>query len=61
MPEPPSDAELVKGCRAGEDKAWDELVERYSRYVYAICAQGFRLTAHEFLNAPFQVRDTSHD
>jgi RNA polymerase sigma factor (sigma-70 family) len=38
-----SDAELVARCRAGEESAWNELVERFSRYVYAICTQGFRL------------------
>jgi RNA polymerase sigma-70 factor, ECF subfamily len=38
-----SDAELVQRCRAGDLDAWNELVERFSRYVYAICTQGFRL------------------
>jgi RNA polymerase sigma factor (sigma-70 family) len=38
-----SDARLVSRCRAGDDDAWRALVERFSRYVYAICAQGFRL------------------
>jgi RNA polymerase sigma factor (sigma-70 family) len=38
-----SDAELVARCRAGDDDAWRELVERFSRYVYAIAVQGFRL------------------
>ncbi len=38
-----SDAALVERCRAGDDEAWNELVERYSRYVYAICSRGFRL------------------
>ena len=39
-----SDAELVQRCRAGSSEAWNELVERYSRYVYAICIKGFRLS-----------------
>ena len=39
-----SDAELVRRCRAGDPEAWNELVERFSRYVYAICRQGFRLS-----------------
>jgi RNA polymerase sigma factor (sigma-70 family) len=43
MAEPSSDGELVRRCRAGEEQAWNELVERYSRYVYAIAAQGYRL------------------
>jgi RNA polymerase sigma-70 factor (ECF subfamily) len=39
-----SDAEIVRHCRAGDSGAWSELVERYSRYVYAICIRGFRLS-----------------
>jgi RNA polymerase sigma-70 factor (ECF subfamily) len=39
-----SDAEIVRHCRAGDAEAWSELVERYSRYVYAICIRGFRLS-----------------
>jgi RNA polymerase sigma factor (sigma-70 family) len=42
-----SDAELVARCRAGEEAAWNELVERFSRYVYAICTQGFRLGSED--------------
>jgi RNA polymerase sigma-70 factor (ECF subfamily) len=38
-----TDAELVSRCRAGDTDAWNELVERFSRYVYAICVQAFRL------------------
>jgi RNA polymerase sigma-70 factor (ECF subfamily) len=37
------DARLVARCRGGSDDAWRELVTRFSRYVYAICMQGFRL------------------
>lgn len=40
-----TDSELVARCRMGEPEAWNELVERYSRYVYAIATQGFRLSA----------------
>ncbi len=39
-----TDAELVQRCRAGDPEAWNALVERFSRYVYAICRQGFRLS-----------------
>lgn len=39
-----SDAELVQRCRADDPEAWNELVERFSRYVYAICTHGFRLS-----------------
>jgi RNA polymerase sigma factor (sigma-70 family) len=43
----PSDAVLVARCRTGDDGAWSALVERFSRYVYAICTQGFRLRQHD--------------
>jgi RNA polymerase sigma factor (sigma-70 family) len=39
-----SDRELVARCRAGDQQAWAELVERFSRYVYAISTQAFRLS-----------------
>ena len=39
-----SDAELVQRCRTDDPAAWNELVERYSRYVYAIAVRGFRLS-----------------
>ena len=39
-----TDAELVGACRAGDGDAWNELVDRYSRYVYAIAVRGFRLS-----------------
>ena len=41
------DADLVARCRAGEPAAWNELVERFSRYVYAICVQAFRMSQHD--------------
>jgi RNA polymerase sigma factor (sigma-70 family) len=37
------DARLVARCRRGDQEAWRELVNRFSRYVYAICSQAFRL------------------
>jgi len=42
-----SDAQLVERCRAGEAAAWNELVERFSRYVYAIAVRAFRLPEHD--------------
>ncbi len=42
-----SDAELVHRCRAGDDAAWNELVDRFSRYVSTICLRGFRLRAED--------------
>ena len=42
-----TDAELVERCRAGDAEAWNELVERYSRYVYAVTARGFRLSEQD--------------
>jgi RNA polymerase sigma factor (sigma-70 family) len=38
-----TDAQLVSRCRSGDQAAWNELVERISRYVFAICVQAFRL------------------
>ncbi|MGZ4335366.1 MAG: RNA polymerase sigma factor [Gaiellaceae bacterium] len=43
----PTDAMLVVRCRAGDDAAWAALVDRFARYVYAICTQGFRLGQHD--------------
>ena len=40
----PSDAELVARCRRGDAEAWNALVERFSRYVYAICVRAFGLS-----------------
>ncbi len=36
---PTTDAELVARCLDGDDRAWDTLVERYSRLVYSIPAR----------------------
>jgi DNA-directed RNA polymerase specialized sigma24 family protein len=43
----PTDAELVAGCRHGDPRAWNALVERFSRYVFAIATQAFRLSEHD--------------
>ena len=37
------DEELVARCLAGDQAAWNDLVRNYSRYVFAICSQGYRL------------------
>jgi RNA polymerase sigma factor (sigma-70 family) len=42
-----SDAQLVGRCRAGEAAAWNELVERFSRYIYAIAVRAYRLPDHD--------------
>ncbi len=42
-----TDAQLVSRCRAGDPDAWNEFVERFSRYVYAISSRGFRLAQHD--------------
>ena len=41
------DAQLVARCRDGDENAWRELVSRFSRYVFAICSQAFRLRAED--------------
>jgi RNA polymerase sigma-70 factor, ECF subfamily len=47
------EADLVARCHAGEERAWHELVDRYSSYVYAIAVRGFRLD-HETAEDVFQ-------
>ena len=42
-----TDAQLVARCRAGDHDAWRELVDRFSRYVYAIAIQAFKLPEHD--------------
>ena len=42
-----TDAQLVARCREGDHDAWHELVERFSRYVYAISVQAFKLPEHD--------------
>ena len=42
-----TDQELVRACRRGDERAWSLLVERFSRYVYAIVAQAYRLPEHD--------------
>ncbi|HKD93865.1 MAG TPA: sigma-70 family RNA polymerase sigma factor [Gaiellaceae bacterium] len=42
-----TDAQLVSRCRDGDADAWNQFVERFSRYVYAICGRGFRLAQHD--------------
>jgi RNA polymerase sigma-70 factor, ECF subfamily len=38
---------VVRQCRKGDNAAWAELVERTSRYVYAITVQVYRLPPHD--------------
>jgi RNA polymerase sigma-70 factor (ECF subfamily) len=38
-----SDGQLVDRCRAGDQEAWAVLVERFSRYVFAIATSAYRL------------------
>jgi len=47
LSEPLTDARLVARCRGGDEEAWRTLVERFSRYVYAIAVQAFRLPEHD--------------
>ena len=39
--------DLVRRCREGDHVAWAELVQRYSRYVYAIAMQAYRLPVQD--------------
>ena len=42
-----TDAQLVERIRAGDQDGWRDLVERFSRYVYAIAVQAYRLSEHD--------------
>lgn len=42
-----SDRDLVRACREGSERAWAELVKRFSRYVYAIASQAYRLADYD--------------
>jgi RNA polymerase sigma factor (sigma-70 family) len=42
-----TDEDLVARCRDGDAEAWNLLVERFSRYVYAISTQGFRFSPQD--------------
>ena len=42
-----ADSDLVAGCKRGEQAAWDELVNRFSRYVYAISTQAYGMRQHD--------------
>jgi RNA polymerase sigma-70 factor (ECF subfamily) len=42
-----TDGQLVARCRAGDHEAWNELVDRFSRYVYAIAVHAFKLPEHD--------------
>jgi RNA polymerase sigma factor (sigma-70 family) len=45
--EPRTDAMLVSACLSGDENAWNELVDRFARYVYAIATQAFSLRADD--------------
>jgi RNA polymerase sigma-70 factor (ECF subfamily) len=42
-----NDEELVRACRERRPDAWEALVHRFSRYVYAIAIQAYRLPEHD--------------
>ena len=42
-----ADADLVARCREGDQAAWNELVNRFSRYVFAITTRVYRLPQHD--------------
>jgi RNA polymerase sigma-70 factor (ECF subfamily) len=59
----------VARCRDGDEDAWRELVDRFSRYVYAIAVHGFRLNEADaedvyqevFARAYERLRDLRED
>jgi RNA polymerase sigma-70 factor, ECF subfamily len=38
-----SDDEVVLACRDGDERAWDELIDRYAAYIYAVAGRAFGL------------------
>jgi RNA polymerase sigma factor (sigma-70 family) len=42
-----ADADLVARCREGDQQAWNELVSRFSRYVYAITSRVYRMSQQD--------------
>jgi RNA polymerase sigma factor (sigma-70 family) len=42
-----ADADLVARCRSGDQQAWEELVNRFSRLVFAIATRIYRLESHD--------------
>jgi len=60
-------ADLVSACRAGDAEAWDALIERYERLVYAVAireglcredaADVTQVTFEELLNQLDRIRD----
>jgi RNA polymerase sigma factor (sigma-70 family) len=42
-----ADADLVARCRGGDQEAWNELVNRFSRYVYAITSRVYRMSQQD--------------
>jgi len=41
----PTDAELVSACLAGDERAWDALIDRYAAYIFAIAHRAYGLSA----------------
>lgn len=56
-----SDELLVARCRQGDSEAWAVLVERFSRYVYAICVRGFRLSPQDAEDVFQEVFARTHE
>ena len=56
-----SDERLVARCRSGDSEAWAVLVERFSRYVYAICVRGFRLQTEDAEDVFQEVFAKTHE
>lgn len=48
-------------CRDGDEAAWAEFVDRFSRYVYAIAIRGFALSKHEAEDVFQEVFSRAYD
>jgi RNA polymerase sigma factor (sigma-70 family) len=56
-----TEAELVARCRRDDAAAWDALVNRFARYVYAIAVRGFGLSEHDAEDVFQEVFARTHE
>ena len=45
--DPISDDDLVLRCLAGDERAWDALIDRYAAYIFAVAQRAYGLGPQE--------------